>query len=113
MAMKASSFNVKICGLDITVYSSDIHIKDSWQVICPWDMRNVLNNLREYVEEAGITMDTPLNHRSNFSMTREWITHNNLYTIGYKQDRTGSVDLNYPLKWYMKIAYFLGSLIII
>lgn len=111
--MKKTSKHLKICGLDITLSSNNIHIKDSWQVVHPWDMNTVLNTLREYVEEAGITMDTPLDHRTNGSMRREWITHNNLYYAGYKQDRTGSVDLNYPQKWYVRVLYFLGSLVVI
>ena len=111
--MARETYKIIINGLDVTLSEKNIHVQDSYQIICPWDIRDFLKTLREYVEEAGIAMDTPLNHRSNFSMKCEWITHNNLYAIGYKMDRTGSVDLNYPQKWYMKVAYFLGSLIVI
>lgn len=111
--MRNEVINMKICGLDVTMTTNNIHIKDSWKVVCPWDMTTVLETMREYVYEAGIKMDNPLNHRSNWSMRREWITHNNLYTLGYKPQRTGSVDLNYPQKWYVKVAYFIGSLFIL
>lgn len=110
---RESTLNMKICGLEVTMTTSNIHIKDSYKVVCPWDMRTVLDNIREYVQMSGIKMDCPLYHRSNWSMKREWITHNNLYDLGYKRERTGSVDLNYPQKWWVKVLYFLGSIFII
>lgn len=43
--------------------------------------------------------------RSMKSLKREWATHNLLYAIDFHRDRTGSVDLNYPQKWYVRLAY--------
>lgn len=63
------------------------------------------------MEDCMEDMDSPLNYRSNKSLIREWITHNNLYKLNLYRDRTASVDLNYPQKWYMKIAYFIFSII--
>lgn len=63
--------------------------------------------MEDYVKD----MDSPLNYRSNKSLIREWITHNNLYKLNLYRDRTASVDLNYPQKWYMKITYFIFSII--
>ena len=74
-------------------------------------MRNVLKTLREYLEDYNITMETPLTFRSNNSLIREWITHNNLYRLGLHKDGVKDVDLNYPQKWYIKILYAVGSII--
>ena len=47
--------------------------------------------------------------RSNFSMINEWRVHNLLYDLHYKRERTADVDLDYPQKWYIKLAYTLLS----
>jgi uncharacterized protein YchJ len=43
--------------------------------------------------------------RSYDSMIAEWVTHNRLYRLGIKRNRTKDVDINYPLKWYMELLY--------
>lgn len=43
--------------------------------------------------------------RSRFSLMMEWATHKVAYKLGYKVERTESVDLNYPQKWWEKICY--------
>ena len=106
---KKNSIRTVIDGLEITVTTNNIHIKDSYTVTKRTEIRNVLNTLEEYLKESNITMDNPFNHRSINSMVNEWITHNNLYKIGYKPERTGSIDLNYPQAWYIKLGYWLLS----
>ena len=110
---KKNSIHTVIDGLDITVTTNNIHIKDSYTVTKRTEIRNVLNTLEEYLKESNITMDTPFNHRSICSMVREWITHNNAYYLNYKPERTKSCDLNYPQPWYANILYFFCSLIIV
>ena len=100
-----------IDGLSIIITTNNIHIEDSYTVTNPVDMKIVLNDTIEFLNTNHITMDTPFNHRSICSMIYEWKTHNNLYKLNIEPDRTKSVDLNYPQKWYMKIFYFLGGLI--
>ncbi len=39
------------------------------------------------------------------SLKKEWATHNLCYKLGIARNRTKDVDLNYPLKWYMRILY--------
>lgn len=104
---------IVIYGLEITLSTNNIHIENSHDVELPIVMDEILNTLRKEVDDANITMDTPLNHRSNASMAREWIAHNNLYILGYEQERTKSVDLNFPQKWYVKVAYWLLSRIVL
>lgn len=82
-----------------TVSKGNIHIQDSYKVETKKEMRAILEELyRKY----------PLIYpfkRSFRSLISEWRTHNRLYKWGYKRERTADVDLNYPQKWYVKIAY--------
>lgn len=49
--------------------------------------------------------------RSMKSLKRELATHNLLYSWGIAKSRTRDCDLNYPLKWYVSVAYWvIGSL---
>ena len=110
---KKNSIHTVIDGLEITVTTNNIHIKDSYTVTKRTEIRNVLNTLEEYLKESNITMDNPFNHRSINSMVNEWIAHNNLYILNYKREQTGSVDLNHPQPWYMPILYWLFSRIVL
>lgn len=52
--------------------------------------------------------------RSMASLRREWATHNLLYALGVKRDRTADCDLNLFQKWYVRFAYFVvGSIALI
>ena len=104
---------IVIYGLNITLSTNNIHIENSYNVELTIVMDEILTLLRKEVEDTGITMDTPLNHRSNKSMIREWIAHNNLYILGYEQERTAHLDLDWPQKWYVKVAYWLLSRIVL
>lgn len=108
-----NKIEVTIQGLEITITRDNINIKDSYQVRNPFEMRAILKKIKEFLKENNITMDTPFNHRSMCSMVREWVAHNNAYVLGYKKERTGNVDLNYPQKWYVKVLYFMLSLVIL
>lgn len=100
-----------IYNLRITVSKNNIHISDSYLISNRSKMKRLLCILREYLDDNGITMDNPLFHRSNNSLIREWVSHNNAYKLKYKVERTSSVDMNYPQKWYVKVLYFVCSLI--
>ena len=93
----------------ITVSKGSIHIENSCKVEFPIVMKEVLEEVKKRLEECYITIDTPFDHRSIKSMVNEWIAHNNLYRLGYKQDHTKSVDLDYPQKWYYRLGYWLLS----
>lgn len=106
---------IGICieGLDIDVSENNIHIEESYLVKNPFYMNQILKELETFLKDDVFLKDNPMNHRSRYSMITEWITHNNLWEIGYKRDHVESVDLNYPQKWYIKVLYFIGSLIIL
>lgn len=50
--------------------------------------------------------------RSYRSLELEWASHNALYALGIARSRTSDVDLNYPQKWYVRMAYaVIGTLV--
>lgn len=53
-----------------------------------------------------------LEMRSRFSLTMEWAAHKALFRLGLWKQRTESVDLDAPQKWWMTTAYILtGSFV--
>ena len=76
----------------------NLHIVDSYK-ISKWNMLKILKN-RDCVLE-----------RSNFSLLLEWASHNLLYDLHIARERTKDVDLEYPQKWYYKVAYFIIGLL--
>ena len=111
--IKSNSIEVFIDNLHVTIVCNNVHIKDSFTVTKRKDIKSVLKDIKQFLVDNHITMDNPFNHRSICNMSREWITHNNLYKLNYQPERTKDCDLNYPQKWYMNILYFLGSLIVL
>ena len=88
-----------INGLVCKITENNIHIEDSYQIKSKPKMREVLYAIQHNHPECNSFK------RSYKSMIAEWRTHNRLYRLGYKKNRTGSVDINYPLKWYIELAY--------
>lgn len=110
---KVKSLKFDICNLVITVSNHNINIKGSYRVKDRDNMRRILGLIKEYVEDYGEGIETPFDHRSINSMVREWVAHNNLYTLGYKKEQTSSVDLVSNQYWYELIGYWILSRIIL
>lgn len=85
------------CVYDIS--SNNIHIQDSYKITSKSEMSEVLYAIQHKHPECNSFK------RDYKSLIAEWRAHNRLYKLGYKKQRTGSVDLNYPLKWYVELAY--------
>ena len=81
------------------VYDSNIHIRDSYKIKNKSKMLDILYAIKHRYPECKTFL------RTDKSLLREWRAHNRLYCIGYKRNHTADVDLNYPLKWYMELAY--------
>ena len=80
------------------IYSD--RVKLYWSCLYPkGTFREELEGVREQ------SPSLPLWNRSEGSLVREWAAHNLAYDLGYRRDKTGSVDLNYELKWYKNLAY--------
>ena len=88
-----------INGYVCEVSESNIHIKESHKVVSKSEMKEMLYAIQYRHPECKSFK------RSYESLIAEWRAHNRLYRLGYKRQRTGDVDLNYPLKWYVELAY--------
>ena len=88
-----------INGYVCKITENNIHIQDSYQVKRKSEMKEILYAIQHNHPECNSFK------RGYNSLIAEWRVHNRLYKLGYKKDRTGSVDLNYPLKWYVELAY--------
>lgn len=85
------------------VTPNNIHIYDSW-IYGKHGFQSRLELIQEEHPECLV-----FQHRCYWGMKMEWATHNFLYNIGYKPERTGDVDLNWPQKWYTSIAYAIAG----
>ncbi len=81
-----------------TATKNNIHIVDSYQV-SKWDFGKVLKEIKAAEPDIDVWK------RSFFSLYCEWAVHNSCHWLHIRRDETASVDLNYPQKWYMRIAY--------
>ena len=90
------------------VTQNNIHIEDS-AFISKRNFGVALTTI--YIESEKENNHSLVWNRSWSSLELEWAVHNFLYMIGYKRERTKDVDLDYPQKWWMTLAYnILGSL---
>lgn len=92
-------------GCIITVTENNINIENSYRIDKRKDIEAVISYVY-YTYSNNVTKN-----RSGQSCIDEWIAHNNLYKLHIEQDRTRSVDLQYPVKWYEPIVYKLLSII--
>lgn len=80
------------------VTENNVHIEDSWRV-GKRDFQFWIDYIREHCPNSQVW------ERKDLSLKNEWRTHNFLYALHIQRARTGSVDMNYPLKWYVCAAY--------
>lgn len=88
-----------ICDHVCTVTANNVHIQDSYDVKSRTSMKEILYAIQHRFPDCNTFK------RSYKSLIAEWRTHNRLYKLGIEKDRTGSVDLDYPLKWYVELVY--------
>lgn len=80
------------------ISDSNLKILDSYKV-SKKDFEKELNDIKSAEPDYAIWA------RSISGMKKEWATHNWCYRHGIKPSSTKDVDLNYPQKWYERIAY--------
>lgn len=87
--------------MEYRVLGNRVKLLDSYLV--PKERFEVELNAIRYM-----TPDYPIWHiRSMGSMRREWATHNLLYSLGIRRDKTADVDLDYEPRWYHNLAYWV------
>lgn len=85
------------------VTPNNIHIYDSW-IYSKHGFQSRLELICRDHPECKV-----FDRRCFWSMKMEWATHNFLYMLGLWQDRTGDVDLDWPQKWYVAVAYAIAG----
>lgn len=83
-----------------TITKNNIHIEDSYKTSSKYKMGIVLTQLRKEYPDNEVLL-----HRTNDSIIAEWLVHTYLYNWGLFKSHTKDVDINYPLRWFEKIAY--------
>lgn len=88
-----------------TISNNNIHIYNSY-TYPKRDFKEIINSIKTENPDYDV-----VKYRCTCGMCLEWATHNFLYKIGYQRERTADADLDYPQKWYYKIAYpIIGSI---
>lgn len=86
-----------------SVTENNIHIENSCDILKN-DFQSVLSLIKR--EYPG---NKVLENRSVKSMEREWCVHNWCYAHGIAKERTRSVDLNWPQRWWVKAIYAVAG----
>lgn len=86
-----------------SVTENNIHIDNSCDILKN-DFQGVLSLIKR--EYPG---NKVLENRSVKSMEREWCVHNWCYAHGIAKERTRSVDLNWPQRWWVKAIYAVAG----
>ena len=87
------------------VANLNIRVEDSYKITSKKEVRKWIWEIMESPEFSEL--ETMGFNRSENSMVNEWLAHNFLYYIGYKRDRTGSVDINQSEPMWRKVVYWL------
>lgn len=91
----------------LIITTNNINIENSYSV-----KKNEFHKYYDFVKKYYPECCVPIK-RSYTSLDFEWVTHNDIYFIAkfFKinklANRVKSVDLNYPLKWYIKVGYII------
>ena len=85
----------------VTFTTDNVHIPNSY--------RYCREEVEDFVKDAKQKHPSclPLQKRSTGSLLREWAAHKLAYLCNFKPERTASVDLNYPQRWWVKVLYFV------
>ena len=93
--------------MDLTYSISDrfLSIKESHQLQTVDEMTAFLERIRR--ENVG--KDYAILRRNDSNIIHEWRAHNLFYDLHVLRVHTRTVDLEYPQRWWFRIAYWLAS----
>lgn len=89
----------------IKVSKDNIHIENSYKTKTRNDMQLVLNDIRAHHSLGYCNVLK----RTDKSLINEWCTHNAFYNLHLFRKHTKDVDLNYPQRKIIEIAYSIIS----
>lgn len=81
------------------ITSYNIHIPNSFKITKRKEMKKLLLQIKSEHPECEVFK------RKLWSLCSEWKAHNRLYKLNIEPERTKSVDLNYPIKWWVSVFY--------
>ena len=83
----------------VVVTENNIHITDS-AFLSKRDADGLLYRIAAEYPTCSVVIN-----RSHGSMMREWALHTLLYKLHILRSHTKDVDLNYPQRWWVSLAY--------
>ena len=89
--------------LNYTISDNILSIHESWQINSLRGIALTLQRIRS--EQAGT--ERPILRRTDRNIIEEWIVHNFFYDLHVLRAHTRTVDLEYPQRWYFRIAYHI------
>lgn len=101
--MRTFVIKVQSGAYKVSCSENNTNIQYSYRCTSISEMRSILKQCRS----KNNMSHKAILKRSILGMVTEWRSHNLLYSLGIYRDHTESVDLEYPQKWYYKIAYFV------
>lgn len=91
---------------DMIITNNSIKIEDS-ALYSKDGILNTLGWLRKAYPANAV-----LEHRSDLSLSHEWVVHNALYRLGLWKSHTKDVNMNWPICSVTEIIYILvGALV--
>lgn len=91
--------NIKIGDTCINISDTCIHIADSYK-LSKKDIKVIVDTL---IQDYG--ENTVIKNRSRYSILSEIYVHNLCYNLNIYIERTGSVDINYPINKFSEQIY--------
>lgn len=93
--------------LEYSISDTVLTIHESWQINSLRGMLQLLQTIRQ--EQAD--NDYHILLRTDRNIVEEWIVHNFFYDLHVLRLHTRTVDLEYPQRWYFRVAYHLVACI--
>lgn len=92
--------------IQYTATKNNVHIVDSYKC-----KKRDFGDILTGIEADSKDVTDVFKNRSMGSLKREWVAHNFCHSIGFKPERTASIDLNFPQKWYIRTMYFVAGVL--
>lgn len=99
--------NNRSMKLEYSISDTVLTIHESWQINSLRGMLQLLQTIRQ--EQAD--NDYHILLRTDRNIVEEWIVHNFFYDLHVLRLHTRTVDLEYPQRWYFRVAYHLVACI--
>ena len=88
---------------EIKVSKNNINVNDSF-LYTKKEIKSTVDEFYKSFPNCAV-----IQNRSKYSLMAEWCVHNFLYGLNILRDRTSNVDLNYPQKWWVELAYEIAG----